>query len=263
MIAVRVTDDLHYRVVASPDYVTRHGRPQTPADLHAHNCIRYRLPSGEFIPWLFVADGKLIEFEVSGSLVVINDPELVFNAALQGIGVAYLYEEYVARMIADGRLLSLLDKSVLPVTDGFFLFYPSRRQNSAALRAFIEFLRSDSKIQRNTATQVLEHGPEKRVPSLIRSGNQSSEVKIILGLSKHARATPWTPLDGCKASASTGMLRHFVETKSPETVLPHLTAEDLKDIGVGPIGHRRKLLDAIAVLLLLLDMPPPQPPVRQ
>ena len=177
MIAVRVTDDLHYRVVASPDYVTRHGRPQTPADLHAHNCIRYRLPSGGFIPWLFVADGKLIEFEVSGSLVVINDPELVFNAALQGIGVAYLYEEYVARMIADGRLLSLLDKSVLPVTDGFFLFYPSRRQNSAALRAFIEFLRSDSKIQRNTATQVLEHGPEKRVPDLIRSGNQSSEVK--------------------------------------------------------------------------------------
>jgi len=182
MIAVRVTDDLHYRVVASPDYVARHGRPQMPADLHAHNCIRYRLPGGEFIPWLFVANGKLIEFDVSGSLVIINDPELVLNAALQGIGVAYLYEEYVARMIADGRLLSLLDKSVLPVTEGFFLFYPSRRQNSAALRAFIEFLRSDSKIQRNTATQVLEHGLEKPVPDLIRIGKQSSEVK------NHARA---------------------------------------------------------------------------
>ena len=155
MIAVRVTDDLHYRVVASPDYVARHGRPQTPADLHAHNCIRYRLPGGGFIPWLFVADGKLIEFDVSGSLVAINDPELVLNAALQGIGVAYLYEEYVARMIADGRLLSLLDKSVLPVTDGFFLFYPSRRQNSAALRAFIEFLRSNSKIQAKRSNSSL------------------------------------------------------------------------------------------------------------
>ena len=54
MIAVRVTNDLHYRVVASPDYVARYGRPQTPADLHAHNCIRYRLPGGGFIPWLFV-----------------------------------------------------------------------------------------------------------------------------------------------------------------------------------------------------------------
>jgi DNA-binding transcriptional LysR family regulator len=182
MIAVRVTDDLHYRVVASPDYVAHHGRPQTPADLHGHNCIRYRLPGGGFIPWLFIADGKLIEFDVSGSLVVINDPELVLNAALQGIGIAYLYEEYVARMIADGRLLSLLDKSALPVTEGFFLFYPSRRQNSAALRAFIEFLRSDSKTKRNTATQVVEHDPEKRVPHLIRIGNQSSEVK------NHARA---------------------------------------------------------------------------
>ena len=133
-------------------------------------------------PAVDVADGKLIEFDVSGSLVVINDPELVLNAALQGIGVAYLYEEYVARMIADGRLLSLLDKSVLPVTEGFFLFYPSRRQNSAALRAFIEFLRSDSKVHRNIATQVLEHGPEKPVPDLIRIGKQSSEVK------NHARA---------------------------------------------------------------------------
>ena len=75
MIAVRVTSDLHYRVVASPDYVARYGRPQTPADLHAHNCIRYRLPGGGFIPWLSVNDGKLIEFDVAGSLIVINDPD--------------------------------------------------------------------------------------------------------------------------------------------------------------------------------------------
>jgi DNA-binding transcriptional LysR family regulator len=74
---------------------------------------------------------------------VINDPELVINAALDGVGIAYLYEEYVAGMIADGRLVSLLDKSALPVTEGFFLFYPSRRQNSAALRALIDFLRSE------------------------------------------------------------------------------------------------------------------------
>jgi hypothetical protein len=88
----------------------------------------------------------------------------------------------MASLVANGRLVSLLDKSVLPVTEGFFLFYPSRRQNSAALRAFIEFLRSDSKIQRKTATQVLEHGPEKPVPDLIISGNRSSEIK------NHARA---------------------------------------------------------------------------
>ena len=141
MIAVRVTNDMHYLVVASPEYLALHGRPRTPADLQAHNCIRYRLPGGGFIPWVFVVDGKTVEFDISGSVVVINDPELVISAALEGIGIAYLYEEYVASLVADGRLVSLLDKSALPITDGFFLFYPSRRQNPAALRALIEFLR--------------------------------------------------------------------------------------------------------------------------
>jgi DNA-binding transcriptional LysR family regulator len=143
MIATRVSSDMHYLVVASPDYLARRGWPQTPADLSAHNCIRYRLPGGGFIPWMFVAEGKTVEFDVQGSVVVINDPELVISAALEGIGIAYLYEDYVASLVADGRLVSLLDKSVLPVTDGFFLFYPSRRQNPAALRTLIEFLRSD------------------------------------------------------------------------------------------------------------------------
>jgi DNA-binding transcriptional LysR family regulator len=143
MIAVRVTDDMHYLVVASPDYVARRGRPQTPGDLQAHNCIRYRLPGGGFIPWIFVAEGKTVEFAVNGSVVVINDPELVIRTALDGVGVAYLYEDYVASLVADGRLVSLLEKSALPITDGFFLFYPSRRQIPAALRAFIDFLRAD------------------------------------------------------------------------------------------------------------------------
>ena len=142
MIATRVTNDMHYLVVASPDYVARRGWPRMPADLYEHNCIRYRLPGGVFIPWVFVVDGKTVEFDVEGSVIVINDPELVISAALEGIGVAYLYEEYVASLVADGRLVSLLDKSALPVTDGFFLFYPSRRQNPAALRALIEFLRT-------------------------------------------------------------------------------------------------------------------------
>jgi DNA-binding transcriptional LysR family regulator len=130
-------------VVASPDYVARRGRPQTPGDLQAHNCIRYRLPGGGFIPWIFVAEGKTVEFAVNGSVVVINDPELVIRTALDGVGVAYLYEDYVASLVADGRLVSLLEKSALPITDGFFLFYPSRRQIPAALRAFIDFLRAD------------------------------------------------------------------------------------------------------------------------
>jgi DNA-binding transcriptional LysR family regulator len=143
-----------------------------PADLQAHNCIRYRLPGGVFIPWIFVVDGKTVEFDVEGSIVVTNDPGLVIDAALQGVGVAYLYEEYVASLVADGRLVSLLDKAVLPVTDGFFLFYPSRRQNSAALRALIDFLRSDrrtnAKVTKsdNANGHTLETPPFRRAVSL-------------------------------------------------------------------------------------------------
>ena len=73
MIATRVSSDMHYLVVASPDYLARHGWPQTPADLSAHNCIRYRLPGGRFIPWVFVADGKTVEFDVQGSVSTIRN----------------------------------------------------------------------------------------------------------------------------------------------------------------------------------------------
>jgi DNA-binding transcriptional LysR family regulator len=142
MVAVRVTDDMRQVAVASPDYVARHGRPRLPSDLHAHNCIHFRLPGNGLIPWQFVIDGKLVEFDVGGS-VIVNEPELLIRTALAGIGVVYIIEEYVAPMIADGRLVALLDDSVLPRMPGFSLFYPSRRQNPAALQALIEFLRTN------------------------------------------------------------------------------------------------------------------------
>ena len=132
-----------------PDYEARlfSGDEHTVRN-HAPFCAaRYRLPGGGFIPWVFAVEGKIVEFDVEGSVVVINDPELVVSAVFEGVGVAYLYEEYVASLVAEGRLVSLLEKSVLPITDGFFLFYPSRRQNSAALRAFIEFLRLELRKQ--------------------------------------------------------------------------------------------------------------------
>ena len=170
MIAVRVTNDMHYHVVASPEYLARCGRPRTPSELCGHNCIRYRLPDGRFIPWIFVVDDRTAEFDVEGSVVVLNDPELVISAALAGIGVAYLYEEYVASHIADGRLVSLLDRSALPVTEGFFMFYPSRRQNPAALRVLIEFLRSEL---HGTARATALSNPAK-VQSLAASSTQAN-----------------------------------------------------------------------------------------
>src|SRR5262249_28341529 len=106
MIAVRVTDDMRQVAVASPDYIARHGRPRAPADLQAHNCIRFRLPGGGFIPWQFMLDGKLSELDVTGS-VIVNEPDLTIRTAIAGIGVVYIFEEYVTPMIADGRLVAL------------------------------------------------------------------------------------------------------------------------------------------------------------
>jgi len=144
MIAVRVTPDMRFHVVASPNYLARRGRPLMPIDLLAHNCIRLRLASGDFLPWEFVVEGKTVELQVDGS-VVVNDGDLLLSVALEGIGVIYMLEEYVQPMLGDGRLVSLLDGSVSPSMEGFFLYYPSRRQNPAALQALIEFFRKESR----------------------------------------------------------------------------------------------------------------------
>jgi len=144
MIAVRVTNDLRVVVVASPDYLERHPRPGKPQDLHAHNCIRLRFPSGAFLPWRFAIGGKVVEIEVEGSLVA-NEVGLLVQAALDGAGVLYALEEFAAPKIATGQLVPLLEAWIPPPAEGFFLYYPSRRQNLASLRALIDFLRANLK----------------------------------------------------------------------------------------------------------------------
>lgn len=140
MVAVRMTPKLRRAVVASPSYLARFGRPQLPADLRSHNCIRVRLPDKSHVAWRFLRDGQPTEIEVAGSLVV-NSPELEIRSAIEGVGIAYSFEPFVAPHLTEGRLVSLFDASLLPQHDGFHLYYPSRKQNPAALRALIEFLR--------------------------------------------------------------------------------------------------------------------------
>ena len=144
MIAVRVTDDLRFVVVASPDYLARHPRPAKPQDLHAHNCIRLRFPSGAFAPWRFAIGGNVVEIEVEGSLIA-SEAGLLVQAALGGAGVLYVLEEFAAPMIATGQLVPLLETWIPPPSEGFFLYYPSKRQNPALLRALIDFLRTNLK----------------------------------------------------------------------------------------------------------------------
>jgi DNA-binding transcriptional LysR family regulator len=144
MIAVRITEDRPFVVVASPDYLARHPRPQTPHDLQAQNCIRTRFAGGVFHPWMFAVDGKIVEFEVEGT-VIANQPEILIRATLDGIGLFYAAEDYIASMIPTGRLVPLLEAWMPPPSDGFYLYYPSRRQNTAALQALIDFLRANLK----------------------------------------------------------------------------------------------------------------------
>ena len=140
MVAVRITPDMSRAVVGAPAYFARHPLPQTPHELRAHNCIGYRkISSGELHRWAFAKDGETLNIAVRGNLI-LDDAGLMLDAAADGAGLAYTADRYAAPYLADGRLLRVLD-DWCPPFPGFYLYYPGRRQISAALRALIETLK--------------------------------------------------------------------------------------------------------------------------
>ena len=141
MIALRIGEGIRGVVVAAPDYLARQTRPATPRDLAAHDCIRFRFPSGMILPWQFAKDGRQVEVAVGGRLTV-NDPELAVKAAIDGIGVLYTALGYAAPEIEAGRLAPVLEDWQMPAA-AIFLYYPGRRQVPAPLQAFIGFLREN------------------------------------------------------------------------------------------------------------------------
>ena len=140
MIAVRLTRDLEMTAVASPDYLTHHGEPKTPADLHRHVCINWRFPgSGAIYRWGFEKKGKKLEIAVEGALIS-NHQEIVVEGALQGLGILYAYDdERIDDLIARGQLKRVLAEWSLTLP-GLFLYYSNRRLPTPALRAFIDCL---------------------------------------------------------------------------------------------------------------------------
>jgi DNA-binding transcriptional LysR family regulator len=139
MTILRLLDEFRMLAVATPDYLARHPAPSQPKDLHFHNCIRYRQPwDGSFQPWMFNKGRQHSEISVEGSLIA-NDIELVLGAALDGVGVAYVAEPLAASLLAEGRLVALLQGwcSTLP---GVFLYYPSRHQIPMPLSVFLKFI---------------------------------------------------------------------------------------------------------------------------
>src|SRR6201996_1852894 len=138
MTALRLLDDFRMLTVAAPAYLARHPAPLAPKDLHQHACIRYRLPwDGSIQPWIYCKGRRDIEIAVEGPLIV-NDPELLLQAAIDGIGIAYLAEPFVAPHLARGQLTTLLP-GWCNVRPGIFLYYPSRRQIPMPLQVFLDF----------------------------------------------------------------------------------------------------------------------------
>jgi DNA-binding transcriptional LysR family regulator len=140
MISVRIGPDIRMAAVASPAYFAERGRPRKPQDLAGHNCINMRFPTlGGLYAWEFEKGQRELNVRVEGQLIV-NDIALGRRGAIDGLGIAYLPEDYVAEAIARGELVRVLaDWS--PPFPGYHLYYPSRRQQSPAFALLIEALR--------------------------------------------------------------------------------------------------------------------------
>lgn len=140
MIAVRIGPDMRMAVVGSRAYFERRKRPQSPRDLTAHDCINLRLPTyGGLYTWEFEKNGREVNVHVDGQLV-FNNIALRLDAALVGLGLAYLPEDQVQSDVAAGRLIRVL-ADWCPAFSGYHLYYPSRRQSSPAFGLVIEALR--------------------------------------------------------------------------------------------------------------------------
>ena len=140
MIAVRIGPDMRMVVVGAPSYFARRPRPRAPQDLTAPTCINLRLPTyGNIYAWEFEKDGRELRVRVEGQLV-FNNIALRLNAALAGFGLAYLPEDQVQPHVAEGRLVRVL-ADWCPPYPGYHLYYPSRRQHTAAFALLVEALR--------------------------------------------------------------------------------------------------------------------------
>jgi len=142
MIAVRVTDELPLVVVGSPAYFAQRGRPKSPKDLVAHDCIRTRFASGTYLPWRFRVKRRDLEVRVEGRLVV-NSVSLARRAAVEGLALIQTPLLLITSDLSEGKLTTVLEQwAPTPVT-GFFLYYPSRRQMRPPLKALLDFLRDE------------------------------------------------------------------------------------------------------------------------
>lgn len=143
MIAVRIGPDWRLVAVASPGYFATREKPQHPRELVEHVCINMRQEtSGGLYAWEFEKDGKELRVRVDGQLA-FNNSYAMIDAAVSGYGIAYVPESIVEQHIASGELIQVLE-DWSPFFDGYFLYYPSRRQNLPAFQVIVDALRHRS-----------------------------------------------------------------------------------------------------------------------
>jgi len=144
MVGVPLGGPIAVAIVGSPDYFKRHPIPRHPSDLMQHNCVRFRFSgSGAVYKWELDIDGRPVEYEPGGNLT-ITDSLFSVEAALDGIGLAYTFEQLVLPLIRAGKLKRVLT-GFSPTFPGFYLYYPSRRQQASKLKALVDYARAHSR----------------------------------------------------------------------------------------------------------------------
>ncbi len=139
MIAVHLESMQGSAVVASPAYFEGRAVPESPQDLLHHTCIRARMPGGSMYRWEFEQDGRTTTLDVPGQLT-LDEASLTLEAALAGVGLAYLADWWIGESVREGKLRRVLD-GFIPSSAGLCLYYPSRRYQPAGLRAMIDLIR--------------------------------------------------------------------------------------------------------------------------
>ncbi|MFG1378767.1 LysR family transcriptional regulator [Xanthobacter autotrophicus] len=140
MVAARIGPELRMAIVGSPAYFETHPIPRTPHDLSDQQCINLRmLSSGGFYAWELEKNGREVRVRVEGQLA-FNNVRMVVRAAMSGFGLAFVMEDQVDAQLKDGRLVRVLE-DWCPSFPGYHLYYPSRRQPSAAFALLVDALR--------------------------------------------------------------------------------------------------------------------------
>ncbi|SEI18759.1 DNA-binding transcriptional regulator, LysR family [Rhizobium tibeticum] len=140
MVAVRIGPDLRMAIVGSPEYFAKHPKPIIPHDLASQRCINLRMLSGGGLyAWELEKEARELRVRVEGQLA-FNNVNMIVRAAEDGYGLGFVMEDHVSQQLADGRLVRVLE-DWCPSFPGYHLYYPSRRQPSAAFSVLVDALR--------------------------------------------------------------------------------------------------------------------------